>query len=170
MKPNSRRMSPKTRLLIAMAVGFLFSLFGNVLLYSMNNQLSSTLDDQKLLVAKNIAFSPESLSSLPVPGPLVRENYSNVSIVEISNRHIVYHSQYARLSIQQLITLDPTNSKNLTEIDKLFNSFGLFADNLNKLASENKTSNATELIGWVFQGYEQHPSRSRMGAQICLRC
>jgi hypothetical protein len=146
MKPKSRNSSLKILLLIIMAVGFWFSLFGNILLYSMNNQLSSTLDNQKLLVAKNIAFSLESLSDLPVPGPLTRENYSNLSIVEISNRHIVYHSEYGRLSIQQLINLDLAHGKNLTQIDKLFVSFEVFADNLNRLVSENKTSNAIKLI------------------------
>jgi len=129
-----------------MAVGFWFALFGNILFYSVNNQLSSTLEDEKLLVAKNIAFSLESLSYLPVPGPLAREKYSNISIVEISNRHIVYHSQYARLSIQQLIALDSAHSEKLLQIDELFISFGLFADNLNRLVSENKTSNAMTLI------------------------
>lgn len=146
MKLGSRNLSLKTMLLIVMAVGFWFSLFGNILLYSMNNQLSSTLDDQKLLVAKNIAFSLGSLSALPVPGPLAREKYSNISIVEICNRHIVYHVEYGRLSIQQLITLDWAHGKNLTQIDKLFVSFGVFADNLNRLVSENKTSNAIKLI------------------------
>jgi hypothetical protein len=146
MKTTSRNLSLKTALLIIMAAGFWFSLFGNILLYSMNNQISITLDDQKLLVVQDIAFSLESLSYLPVPGPLVEEEYSNISIVEISNRHIVYHSQYGRRNIQQLMTLDSTHGKNLTQIDELFISFGMFADNLNRLVSENKTSNAIELI------------------------
>ena len=146
MKPTSKNLSLKTLSLIIMAVGFLFSLSGNILLYSMNNQLSSTLEDEKLLVVGNIAFSLESLSYLPMPGPLAREKYSNISIVEISNRHIVYNSQYGRRSIQQLIMLDSTHSKNLQQIDELFISFGIFADNLNRLVSENKTSNAIALI------------------------
>jgi hypothetical protein len=145
MKTKSGNSSVKT-LLIIVTVGFCFSLFGNILLYSMNNQISTTLNDQKMLVVENIAFSLESLSYLPVPGPLAREEYSNISIVEISNRHIVYHSEYGRRSVQQLITLDSTHGKNLTQIDKLFASFGVFADNLNRLVSENKTSNAIELV------------------------
>jgi hypothetical protein len=44
------------------------------------------------------------------------------------------------------MTLDSTHGKNLTQIDELFISFGMFADNLNRLVSENKTSNAIELI------------------------
>ena len=34
----------------------------------------------------------------------------------------------------------------MIQIDKLFASFGVFADNLNRLVSENKTSDAIELI------------------------
>jgi hypothetical protein len=146
MKLTPRNLSLKTLLLVVMAVGFWFSFFGNILFYSANSRLSSTLEDEKRLVVDNIAFSLESLSYLPVPGPLVREEYSNISIVEISNRHIVYHSQYARLSIQQLIALDAAHSEKLLQIDELFISFGLFADNLNRLVSENKTSNAITLI------------------------
>ena len=145
MKTKSGNSSVKT-LLIIVAVGFCFSLFGNILLYSINNQISTTLNDQKMLVVENIAFSLESLSYLPVPGPLARDEYSNISIVEISNRHIVYHADYGRASVQQLITLDSAHGKNLTQIDKLFVSFGVFADNLDRLVSENKTSNAIELI------------------------
>lgn len=157
MKPTSRNLSLKALLLIIMAVGFWFSLFGIILLYSMNNQLSSTLDDQKLLLVKNIAFSLESLSYLPVPGPLARENYSNISIVEISNRHIVYHSQYGRMSIQQLITLDLIHNKTLRQIDEVFVSFGVFADNLNRLVSENKTSKAIALIDGFSKTVSDHP-------------
>lgn len=146
MKPALKNLSVKTLLLIATAVGFLLSIFGNILTYSVNSQLSSTFEDEKWLVVQNIAFSLEALDALPVPGPLAREQYSNISIVEISNRHIVYHSQYGRKSIKQLITLDLTHNKTLRQIDEVFVSFGVFADNLNRLVSENKTPNAITLI------------------------
>jgi len=146
MKPALKNLSRKSLLLIIMAIVFSFSLLGNILVYSMNSQLNSTLEDEKWLVVQDVAFSLEALSYLPVPGPLAREKYSNISIVEISNRHIVYYSQYGRRSMQQLITLDLAHGKNLTQIDELFISFGGFADNLNRLVSENKTSNAMTLI------------------------
>jgi len=146
MKPALKNLSIKTLLLIATAVGFLLSIFGNILTYSVNNQLSSTIEDEKWLIVQNIAFSLEALDALPVTGPLARERYSNISIVEISNRHIVYHSQYGRMSAQQLITLDLTHNKTLRQIDEVFVSFVAFADNLNRLVSENKTSNAITLI------------------------
>jgi hypothetical protein len=165
MKTNSENSTVKT-LLVIVAVGLCFSLFGNVFLYLVNNQISTTLNDQKMLLVENMAFSLESLSALPVLGPLVREEYTNISIVDICNRYLVYHSQYARASVQQLIALDPTHGKNLTQIDEVFVSFGVFADNLNRLVSENKTSNAIELI----DGYSKNMSNlpTSLGSKLQL--
>lgn len=145
-------------LLIIVAVGLCCSLVGNLLLYSTNNEISRSLTDQRSLVVDNIAFSLESLSYLPVPGPLTREDYSNISIVEICNRHIAYHSQDGRRSVQQLIGLDSTHAKNLTEIDTLFFRFLLFADNLNRLVSENRTATAIEAIDGFDKTMSGHPT------------
>ena len=143
---HALKILSKQTLLIVMAVALVFSISGNIIMYSVNSELSSALKDEKWLVVQNIAFSLEALSDLPVPGPLVREEYSNISVVEISSRHIAYHSDYGRKSIQQLTTLDLAHGKNLTQIDKLFVSFEVFGDNLNRLVSENTTSSAIALI------------------------
>jgi hypothetical protein len=108
MKKFFEKLSRKFVMVVFLGMGLLFSIIGNVYLYTVNDQFISKFEDVKWYAVENVAFSLEALSYLPVSGPLAKEKYSDVCIIEISNRHLVYHSHFGHKYIQQLILIHLT--------------------------------------------------------------
>lgn len=146
MKKSHEKLSRKYAVIVVLGTGLLFSIIGDVYLYMVNNQLISRFEDVKWYAVENVAFSLEALSYLPAHGPLAKEKYSDIGIIEIDNRHLVYHSNFGHEYIQQLILLDPSHKEYLQQINAVFTSCGKFADTLMKLVSENRTSEAIALV------------------------
>lgn len=140
------KATQKTWLLGIVVILLMVSLVTNFYVASSNSQLNSAVVNERWLVVQDVSFSLDSLSGgYGLSGPLVRPEYSNVSLIAIAMNHIVINVHYGRQSLPQLINLDPAHQKELQMIDDLFNSFLRFANLLSLLSSENKTSRAVEL-------------------------
>lgn len=163
-KKSLFQIRPKP-LFIFMAAILVISIAASIHLQSLNTQLASTFVETRYRFAAQVSTSLYSLSAMHTSAgwgpPLIfwnfRDEYSNISFADISVRHIFSHSDLGHLSLLELMKLDPDNKKYYQEIDELFLSLLNFTNAMNRLFSENKTSNALAYIERLYDTIRDRP-------------
>lgn len=141
------RIYPKP-LLIFMTIILIVLIATGIYMSVLHTQLERVLLEERWRVVSGVSDSLFALSGLP--GPIGREEYSNISLVVIATQNIDLHSIHGRQSLEQLMMLDPPEEKYLQQIDDLFRGFLNFTTAMSRLVSQNETSKALTLIENLF--------------------
>ncbi len=165
VKKSLKRIHPKPLFIFMFAVIIIF-IAASLYFQSLSGQLYSTFVETRYGFAEQVSYSLVSLSGMHTSagwGPplwfwTLRDEYSNITILDISYRQIFYHAKQGHLSIQKLMGVDPENSKYYAEIDGFFLDFLNFTNSLNRLYSENKTALALALTERLYDRLQNYPT------------
>ncbi|MEM3577141.1 MAG: hypothetical protein QXX51_01625 [Candidatus Bathyarchaeia archaeon] len=178
MRKALRRIHPKPLFIFMLAI-LIISIVAAIYFQSLNTQLYSTFLDTRYRFAEQVSSSLSGLSgmhtSLGWEPPLVfwilRSEYSNISILDISYRHIFYHAGRGHVFLLELMKIDPENKEYYTTIDGLFLDLLNFTNSLSRLFSENKTEIAFLLVERLYdklQNYPEEVSTDFLNAYVYL--
>lgn len=144
-----RRMYPKP-LLVVMTFTLIILIGTGIYIGALNTQLERALLEERGRVVNGVSYSLFALSGSGLPGPVGRDEYSNIGLVFFATQNIDLHCIYGRQSLQQLVLLDPSVEKYLQKFDDLFRGFLNFTTAMHRLVSQNETSKALTLIENLF--------------------
>lgn len=160
-----RRLFPKALFLVLLAL-LVASVGANVYMQSLNNRVTSTFVETRYWFASQVSTSLYYLSAMHTSagwGPplifwLQRDEYSNLSILDISARHLSNNADQAHLSLLQLMKVDPDNTEYYQKIDPLFLSIMNFTNAMNRLFSDNRTQRAQAYIDKLYDTIRDTPN------------
>lgn len=160
-----RRVFPKA-LFLVMAVLLIMSISANVYMQSLNNQVTSTFVETRYWFASQVSSSLYFLSAMYTSagwGPplifwLQRAEYSNLSILDISARHLSSNADQGHLSLLQLMRVDLYNTEYYQKIDQLFLNIMNFTNAIGRLFSDNRTQRAQVYIGKIYDTIRDKPT------------
>ena len=166
LRKSVAKIHPK--LLFVLLVSLLVvAVLASMYFQSLNGELVSTIQEERWRVAGHAASSMRKLSAMytslgwgpPVTSWTRIEEYSNISLVDIGVRQIFENSDLAHLSMLQLIQLDPSNKGYYEKIDGFFLSLLNFSRAMERLFSENKTSDALAFIERLYDSIRDKPAQ-----------
>jgi len=155
---------PKALFLVMIAL-LIVSVGANIYVQSLNNQISSTFVEARYWFASQVGTSLFYLSAMhtsagwgpPLTFWLQRDVYSNLSILDISVRHLSDNADQGHLSLLQLMRLDPDNTQRYQKIDQFFLSILNFTNAMNRLFSDNRTQRAQVYMEKIYDTIRDTP-------------
>jgi len=165
LKKSVGRIRPKP-LFIFMTAVLVLSIASSIYLQSVNSQVTSTFMETRYRFAEQVSASLTSLSGRYTSdgwgAPLMfwthRDEYSNISFLEIGYQQIFRSSDSGHLSLLELMKLDPDDKEHYEAVDELFQSFLNFTNSPSLLISENETSKAVSFVDRLYGNIRDRPT------------
>jgi hypothetical protein len=165
LKKSVGRIRPKP-LFIFMTAVLVLSIASSIYLQSVNSQVTSTFVETRYRFAEQVSASLTSLSGIYTSdgwGPPLtfwthRDEYSNISFLDIGYQQIFRSSDSGHLSLLELMKLDPDHREHYEAVDELFQSFLNFTNSLSLLISENETSKAVSFVDRLYGNVRDRPT------------
>lgn len=164
MRRALRRIHPKPLFVFMLAI-LIISIAATMYFQSLNTQLYSTILDTRYGFAEQVSSSLFGLSGMhtssgwgpPLEFWALRNEYSNISILDIGYKQIFYQASRGHIFMLKLMESDQENKEYYTTIDGLFLDLLNFTNSLSRLFSENKTETALLLVERLYDKLQNYP-------------